>query len=100
MAGLTLISTYLSDSEDEETEHSNSSNKINPSLPLPESISSWKGVVHFEEVIDDPSKHEGRSRSFKHERGIWATLAYINYTPSKVMHCWMNSALAELPVKA
>lgn len=39
---------------------------------------SWKGVPHHEEVYDDPSQHDGRVRSFKHERGNWATLIYIN----------------------
>lgn len=47
-------------------------------LPLPGSIMSWKGVPHHEEVYDDPSQHDGRVRSFKHERGNWATLIYIN----------------------
>lgn len=32
---------------------------------------------HEDEVIDDPSKHDGRIRSFKHERGNWATYVYI-----------------------
>lgn len=27
--------------------------------------------------MDDPSKHEGRIRSFKHERGNWATYVHI-----------------------
>ncbi|EFN74479.1 UPF0406 protein CG16790, partial [Camponotus floridanus] len=31
-----------------------------------------------EEVIDNPSDHDGRIRSFKHERGNWATLVYID----------------------
>lgn len=30
-----------------------------------------------DEIIDDPSKHDGRIRSFKHERGNWATYVYI-----------------------
>lgn len=30
-----------------------------------------------EEVLDDPNRHEGRLRSFKHERGNWATYVYI-----------------------
>jgi hypothetical protein len=47
-------------------------------LPLPESILSWKGVVHHEEVIDNPLKHNGRIRTFKHERGNWASLIYID----------------------
>ncbi|KAI9576095.1 U6 snRNA phosphodiesterase [Glossina fuscipes] len=29
------------------------------------------------EVIDEPSLHEGRVRSFKHERGNWATYIFV-----------------------
>jgi len=47
-------------------------------LALPASILSWKGVAYNEEVIDNPLDHDGRVRSFKHERGNWATLIYIN----------------------
>lgn len=47
-------------------------------LALPASILSWKGVTYNEEVVDDPLDHDGRTRSFKHERGNWATLIYIN----------------------
>ncbi|XP_032680824.1 U6 snRNA phosphodiesterase isoform X2 [Odontomachus brunneus] len=68
-------------------------------LALPESILSWKGVAHHEEVIDDPLDHDGRIRSFKHERGNWATLVYINYAASDGLLAWMNSVLKELPVK-
>ncbi|XP_011686173.1 PREDICTED: U6 snRNA phosphodiesterase isoform X2 [Wasmannia auropunctata] len=68
-------------------------------LALPESILSWKGVAYNEEVIDDPLDHDGRLRSFKHERGNWATLIYINYTPSDCLHTWITSVLSELPVQ-
>lgn len=44
---------------------------------MPQSILSWKGVKHHEEIEDDPTLHDGRIRSFKHERGNWATLVYI-----------------------
>ncbi|KAH8326684.1 hypothetical protein KR067_011935 [Drosophila pandora] len=30
-----------------------------------------------EEVVDDPAQHGGRIRSFKHERGNWATYIYV-----------------------
>ncbi|XP_068917572.1 U6 snRNA phosphodiesterase 1 [Tenebrio molitor] len=36
-------------------------------------------ISNPEEVIDDPSSHEGRIRSFPHERGNWATYVYIPY---------------------
>ncbi|XP_033213360.1 U6 snRNA phosphodiesterase isoform X2 [Belonocnema kinseyi] len=59
-------------------------------LPLPQSIKTWKGVDHHTEVTDDPSQHEGKIRSFKHERGTWATLVYILYKPSETLLSWMN----------
>lgn len=30
----------------------------------------------------DPSKHQGRTRSFPHERGIWASYVFIDYSES------------------
>ncbi|XP_011502232.1 PREDICTED: U6 snRNA phosphodiesterase [Ceratosolen solmsi marchali] len=99
MTGLNLIQEYLSDT-DEEIENSNNENKklfkdknINIKLPLPESILSWKGVTYNEEVIDDPLKHDGRIRSFKHERGNWATLVYIDYLPSDNILFWMKNVI-------
>lgn len=38
----------------------------------------WQGITIHEEVIDDPSQHEGRIRSFKHERGNWSTIVYVD----------------------
>ncbi|XP_071872784.1 U6 snRNA phosphodiesterase 1 isoform X2 [Bombus fervidus] len=72
---------------------------FNIKLPLPRSITAWKGVPHHEEVDDNPLQHEGRVRSFKHERGNWATLIYIDYEPSEDMLSWMFSVLGEVPVK-
>ena len=81
MSGLGLISTYVSDSEDDEVnDNSNKSNEVPNRLPLPGSIATWKGIPHHEEVEEEPSEHGGRVRSFKHERGNWATLIYLN--------CW------------
>ncbi|XP_076762282.1 U6 snRNA phosphodiesterase 1 [Xylocopa sonorina] len=100
MSGLDLLSTYTSDSEDDEI---NDNNKIQTiiyhRLPIPGSILAWKGVPHHEEVHDDPSQHEGKARSFKHERGNWATLIYINCEPSEIMLSWMSSISRELPTK-
>jgi len=31
-------------------------------------------------VVDDPAEHGGRMRSFKHERGNWATYVYVPAT--------------------
>lgn len=46
-----------------------------PKLPLPNDL-----LNQFQAqapVIDDPSQHGGRIRSFPHERNNWATLVYI-----------------------
>lgn len=102
MSGLGLISTYTSDSEEDEVtkdSFDNKSEEVSKRLPLPGSIATWKGVPHHEEVDDDPSEHDGRVRSFKHERGNWATLVYIHYEPSEDLHSWMQSLLTELPMK-
>ncbi|XP_076243314.1 U6 snRNA phosphodiesterase 1 isoform X2 [Calliopsis andreniformis] len=101
MSGLGLISTYTSDTEDEEIDRDNHDkpNEVPNRLPLPGSIATWKGVPHHEEIKDDPCQHEGRVRSFKHERGNWATLVYIDYTPSESMLSWMISIMEEMPVK-
>ena len=100
MSGLGLISTYVSDSEDDEVnDNSNKSNEVPNRLPLPGSIATWKGIPHHEEVEEEPSEHGGRVRSFKHERGNWATLVYLDYEPGEAMLLWMLSVLDEMPVK-
>lgn len=101
MAGLDLIKTYSSDSDEDkhEEEEISSNDKIVNRLAVPTSILSWKGVIYHEEIIDDPLNHDGRQRSFKHERGNWATLIYINYMPSDCLCTWIRSALSELPIQ-
>ncbi|XP_012215078.1 U6 snRNA phosphodiesterase 1 isoform X1 [Linepithema humile] len=100
MAGLDLIKTYSSDSEDEHDEKKKSNkDKIVNRLAIPTSILSWEGVIYHEEMIDDPLNHDGRKRSFKHERGNWATLIYINCITSDCLHTWINSVLNELSIQ-
>ncbi|XP_020299579.1 U6 snRNA phosphodiesterase [Pseudomyrmex gracilis] len=99
MAGLHLIQTYSSDSEDEEDSEKDKTNNDINKLALPASISTWKGVAHHDEIIDDPLSHDGRIRSFKHERGNWATLVYINYIASDSLYTWMKSVINDLPVQ-
>ncbi|XP_070809253.1 U6 snRNA phosphodiesterase 1 isoform X5 [Pituophis catenifer annectens] len=49
-----------------------------PSLPLPDSVRRmFKDQEEKERVVDDCSKHEGRLRTFPHERGNWATHVYM-----------------------
>lgn len=100
MSALELLNNYeTSDSEDDEVGNSEKSNENLKRLPLPGSIASWKGVPHHEEPRDDPLMHDGRTRSFKHERGNWATLIYVDYEPSEAMISWMSSVSQETPVK-
>ncbi|KAM4722186.1 U6 snRNA phosphodiesterase 1 [Rhinophrynus dorsalis] len=40
----------------------------------------FKGLEDVEEY-DDQTKHGGRIRSFKHERGNWATYVYVPFEP-------------------
>lgn len=92
MSSLSLIGEYSSDTEDEK---SSPPNVISKRLPVPQSILSWKGVKHHEEIEDDPTLHDGRIRSFKHERGNWATLVYILCKPSKALQKWMENVRCE-----
>ncbi|XP_032086863.1 U6 snRNA phosphodiesterase [Thamnophis elegans] len=51
-----------------------------PSLPLPDSVRRmFRDQEEKEKVVDDCSKHEGRLRTFPHERGNWATHVYLPY---------------------
>ncbi|XP_017880397.1 U6 snRNA phosphodiesterase isoform X2 [Ceratina calcarata] len=88
MSGLDLLSAYTSDSEDDEVNNETSNQNVDR-LPLPGIIASWKGVPHHEEVEDDPSQHDGRTRSFKHERDKL----------SEAIDSWMFSVLDKVPVK-
>lgn len=40
-----------------------------------------KQSSHDDHPADDPSLHQGRIRSFKHERGNWATYVFIAVPP-------------------
>ncbi|GBN78135.1 U6 snRNA phosphodiesterase [Araneus ventricosus] len=55
-------------------------------LPLPLQIQQMYKEMQSEEIVEDPSKHGGKIRSFPHERGIWATYAYIEYNPEPAFY--------------
>ncbi|XP_054287241.1 U6 snRNA phosphodiesterase 1 [Macrosteles quadrilineatus] len=96
-SGLMLINTYSdSDSEDETsiTENcSNVSTNLIPvsknqdanRLPLPSTISQLyeKSSVPNESPQDNPTLHDGRIRSFPHERGNWSTYVFVPYDPGE-----------------
>ena len=48
----------------------------NMKLPIPSDILSMFGSQ--DEPFDDPALHDGRIRSFAHERGNWASFVYIS----------------------
>ncbi|XP_046382788.1 U6 snRNA phosphodiesterase [Ischnura elegans] len=57
----------------------------NGRLPLPVGISSLfssSSPAH----VDDPNLHDGRVRSFPHERGNWSTYVFVPYVPSLVIN--------------
>ncbi|XP_063917753.1 uncharacterized protein LOC135133306 isoform X3 [Zophobas morio] len=54
-------------------------------LPAPNFI-----INNPEEVVDDPSLHDGRIRSFAHERGNWVTYAYIPYESNEGLQRLMS----------
>ncbi|XP_050351668.1 U6 snRNA phosphodiesterase 1-like isoform X2 [Nymphalis io] len=81
MSALAYIRDYGSEeetSEDSEKEDSEHCKK----LKLPTPNLSGVSVVPSEDHIDDPSLHSGRTRSFPHVRGNWATFIYVEY-PNK-----------------
>ncbi|KAG8230354.1 hypothetical protein J437_LFUL000625 [Ladona fulva] len=62
-------------------------------LPLPSGISSLfssPSPTH----VDDPSLHDGRQRSFPHERGNWSTYVYVPYEPTLVMNSLIDVIIA------
>ncbi|CAH0547447.1 unnamed protein product [Brassicogethes aeneus] len=88
-SALALICIYGEDSSDDDVsgprvstkrvhkdEDEENAVKRRERLPLP---SEFQKVENVSEYTDDPSNHEGRLRSFPHERGNWATYIYIPY---------------------
>ncbi|XP_063990722.1 U6 snRNA phosphodiesterase 1 [Diachasmimorpha longicaudata] len=100
MAGLMLIKGYSSGSDDEYDDANPSKtpkNKVNRTNCLPGFSTSREPLEHCAVVFNNPEEHEGRVRSFEHERGIWATLVYVAYTPSEAMESWMISVRDKIP---
>nr|XP_026499150.1 U6 snRNA phosphodiesterase-like isoform X2 [Vanessa tameamea] len=80
MSALAYICDYGSEEETSDSEKKDSENLKKLKLPTPNL--SGVSVVLSEEHIDNPSLHSGRTRSFPHIRGNWATFIYVEY-PNK-----------------
>uniref|UniRef100_A0A1A9WDE5 U6 snRNA phosphodiesterase n=1 Tax=Glossina brevipalpis TaxID=37001 RepID=A0A1A9WDE5_9MUSC len=80
---MSLVS-YSSSSESENEENVDNTTSCNNSVIknlkckyLPQASALLGESKVSIEIIDDPSLHEGRLRSFKHERGNWATYIFV-----------------------
>ncbi|KAJ9598687.1 hypothetical protein L9F63_010636, partial [Diploptera punctata] len=60
-------------------------------LPLPAALKSLYQTTSNAE--DNPCKHEGRIRSFPHERGNWSTFVYIPYEPGPAVSSFIDVVL-------
>ncbi|EEZ99947.2 U6 snRNA phosphodiesterase-like Protein [Tribolium castaneum] len=76
VSGTRVSTKRLHRDDDEEPQ-----NKRLERLPVPNF-----NLNNPEEVVDDPTLHEGRLRSFPHERGNWATYVYIPYEANEGLH--------------
>uniref|UniRef100_A0A3B4TD98 U6 snRNA phosphodiesterase 1 n=1 Tax=Seriola dumerili TaxID=41447 RepID=A0A3B4TD98_SERDU len=77
-----MLVGYSSSSEEEDSEAAAGLNSCSRKLPLPGCL-----LAMFPDEVDtqteDSSLHGGRVRSFKHERGNWATYVYLPYHPEE-----------------
>ncbi|KAK9893000.1 hypothetical protein WA026_023213 [Henosepilachna vigintioctopunctata] len=64
-------------------------------LLVPDSIKKLKVNQAW---IDVPADHQGRLRTFEHERGNWATFAYINYEGHEGIRHLIESIINSVPV--
>ncbi|GFG35056.1 hypothetical protein Cfor_07657 [Coptotermes formosanus] len=60
-------------------------------LPLPSALTSMFSAP--EDPMDSPAEHDGRIRSFPHERGNWATYVYIPFEPGPAVSSFVDVVL-------
>ncbi|XP_017160932.1 U6 snRNA phosphodiesterase-like [Poecilia reticulata] len=65
-------------------------------LPLPGCLLSMFPDDDDETLTEDSSLHGGRIRSFKHERGNWATYVYLPYHPEEEFEELLEELLSTL----
>ncbi|XP_026331353.1 U6 snRNA phosphodiesterase [Hyposmocoma kahamanoa] len=61
-----------------------------PKLPTPD-LSKVTVIPVCEEHLDDPKQHDGRTRTFPHVRGNWATFVYIKYSDEEGLFELVNN---------
>ncbi|XP_049874069.1 U6 snRNA phosphodiesterase 1 [Pectinophora gossypiella] len=85
MSGLAYICGYGygSNSDESDCEYVPIDRK-RQKLPTPDL--SKVSIVPQDEHVDDPELHGGRSRSFPHVRGNWATFIYIKYLEGELQN--------------
>ncbi|XP_005178112.2 U6 snRNA phosphodiesterase 1 [Musca domestica] len=67
-------------------------------LPKATTLLGKRKLPDEDVVTDDPSKHQGRIRSFKHERGNWATYVFVA-TPKSLLEDLQELCLRQLDSK-
>lgn len=92
---MSLVNYSSSSSEDEveykfnkiDTLVKNSTKTTKTVSPLPNEIKQRNGINIYEKPLDDSNQHDGRTRSFPHERGNWATFISI---PCMFLQFYLN----------
>ncbi|XP_061715165.1 U6 snRNA phosphodiesterase 1 [Cydia pomonella] len=99
MSGLSYIGDYGSSSEDSDAFSEDNINIVSAKkVKLPTPNLGNVPVVGTEAHVDDPDLHKGRTRSFPHKRGNWASYVYISYPEEENLTTLISRFIAECPV--
>lgn len=99
MSGLSYIGDYGSSSEDSDAFSEDNINIVSAKkVKLPTPNLGNVPVVGTEAHVDDPDLHKGRTRSFPHKRGNWASYIYISYPEEENLTTLISRFIAECPV--
>ncbi|XP_075218597.1 U6 snRNA phosphodiesterase 1 isoform X2 [Lycorma delicatula] len=93
ISALDLISDYLSENDDSDTEEASGVSNVKERLPLPDAILKTS-VQYVTDHVDDSSLHSGRIRSFPHQRGNWATYIYIPFNATDAFKSFCDAMIA------
>ncbi|XP_052902370.1 U6 snRNA phosphodiesterase 1 [Anopheles moucheti] len=61
-------------------ENNNNQGAISKEVMLPSPVLQFHDTNNTAPHVEDTNKHQGRTRSFPHERGIWASYVFIDYS--------------------